>query len=325
MFGKGLWIISSGREEVPDSYDANTENGYTSTPTTYTISSVADADAFCERFQRKYGYKDSEATLHIGDKVQINDGTYNVDWYVAGFDVEYNKTASDGTVYNNGYGIALVPVTQLDTPILIALRGYANTYYYYSQQTSLSGFAAYSSDSIYAYSKLHYTPVLKSVLGNHLVPRTVLVSNAVSSLNASRYNRTRYECTSSYTWVNDFCVTLLSLYQILGTNQTLNPLGFGSISGSKASSQYNIITQYDIGEANYKLPLFDNISCYDNINYAIRGFRLRDYDDRYEEDDVLYGYIALLNSASSYTWKQRPSSQSRSESIGPFRPMIYIR
>ena len=211
MFGKGLWtILSSG---IPDDYDANTENGYTSTPTTYTISSVSDADAFCTRFCRANGYKDSSATLHLGDIIQINDGNANISWYVAGFDVEHNQTAADGTVYDNGYGIALIPTSLNGLGISKWSSSETNTYIgSYVHKTYIPS----------------YMNAFLNVLGEHLVYRNVLLGSAV-------YN----QASSSYTWTKCYG-TLLSGMQYYGYN------------GSYGNT-------YDIGEANYALPLGDHI------------------------------------------------------------------
>ena len=274
MFGKGLWIISSGREEVPDSYDANTENGYTSTPTTYTISSVADTDAFCKRFQRKYGYKDSEATLHIGDKVQINDGTYNVDWYVAGFDVEHNRTAIDGTAYDNGYGIALIPTTVIG-------KSKWNT------TETIDG--AYMSSFMHTSVLPGIITLLKTVLGDHIVNRNVLLSNSIGPRSTSG-SGSRYYVSSSYQWTTAYA-TLMSYYQIL----------------NKASSY-----KYDDGEANYHLPLFKSIKYYNgtvNSDYWIRTctYKITDWPCAVE-----IGYAGMIASANV-------------TGTSGVRPLIYIR
>lgn len=69
----------------------------------YEISSMVDANNFCS----KYNHANNYAGMRLGDRIRINDGTENIIWIVAGFDCEYNHTASDGTVKDNGYGIAL--------------------------------------------------------------------------------------------------------------------------------------------------------------------------------------------------------------------------
>ena len=53
-----------------------------------TISSASDWAAF----RAKYGIADkSYKGLYLGDYVKVNDGTYNADWMVAGFNTETNK------------------------------------------------------------------------------------------------------------------------------------------------------------------------------------------------------------------------------------------
>ena len=88
----------------------------TSTPNTRykvknlgTWSSTADVDNFLYSCCHDTGYYGAT----IGSYVTINDGTYNKEWIIAGFDCEHNKTASDGTPYDNGYGIFMIPTESL--------------------------------------------------------------------------------------------------------------------------------------------------------------------------------------------------------------------
>ena len=66
-----------------------------------TWSSSTDMDVFFNRFNHDTNYKDGETKLSLGNYVTINDGTYNVQWEIAGFDMEHNQSAADGTVYDN--------------------------------------------------------------------------------------------------------------------------------------------------------------------------------------------------------------------------------
>ena len=70
-------------------------------------------NTFFSRFNRSTVYKDGNTKLRVGNYVTIQDGTYNAVWEIAGFDMEHNQTAADGTVYDNGYGICMIPKTQL--------------------------------------------------------------------------------------------------------------------------------------------------------------------------------------------------------------------
>lgn len=55
------------------------------------------------RFNHDNLYKDGTTEFAVGNTVTIKDSTYNSILQIAGFDIEYNKNAVDGTTYNNGY------------------------------------------------------------------------------------------------------------------------------------------------------------------------------------------------------------------------------
>ena len=288
---------------APDDYDANTENGYSSTPNLYTLSSTSDTETFLTRFTRENGYKDSTTgtTLKLGDQIKIQDGTYNVNWYVAGFDVEKTRTATDGTLYDNGYGIALIPVTTLTSSVYDIIGSWLNA----------------TESGNYFDSKLYPTVVtnLQTVLGNHLTTRSVLLFSSTNALStADNY----YRYPTGYTWYSDKYVTSLSAKQVL-SNPTI------SETSSDISMDNDIISYYDIGEANYKLPLFDNIGCYNNYFWYIRSMRTYtnyDKDDGYEQ----YYKCASPNSTSDgYTYASYRRASSSVTHYTYCRPLIYIR
>ena len=167
-------------------------------------------DTFLSTYNHANGYSNGTIKLTCGNTVTIQDGTYNAQWMIAGFDVEHNQVAADGTIYDNGYGIALVPVTQLTT-------GKWNT----SNTTS----GGYKSSYMHNTTMPTVATNLQKVLGSHLVQRNVLLSSSVSS------------SSNAYTWTTAYC-TLMSIGQMTGTFASNN-------------------NQYDDGEADYKLPVFD--------------------------------------------------------------------
>ena len=142
-------------ENLPDNTTGNPNDRYNET--VYTISSTTDADNFCN----KYNHSNNYSGLALGQMIKINDGTYNAYWHIAGFDMEYNHTASDGTIKDNGYGICLIPVGGL------SLILWNNSYTH----------AAYINSRAHTY----YLPIvannLKKVLGNHLINRNVLLGD----------------------------------------------------------------------------------------------------------------------------------------------------
>ena len=187
--------------------DSSTPNTRYKSQNLGTWSSVSDVDNFLYSCCHDTGYYGAT----IGSYVTINDGTYNKEWIIAGFDCEKNHKASDGNTKDNGYGICLIP------------------------KKSLGNYAWDSNSTINGYngSEMHKStlPVvannLRKVLGNHLVQRNVLLSNAADSNYYAK----------GYFWTTAYC-TLMSM---------------GQVTGTFASNR----NKYDDGEANYKLPLFN--------------------------------------------------------------------
>ena len=194
--------IESGGESGDDTTDYNTANGYNSSPNTYTLTSTSLTEEFLNRFNRSNGYKDTSTNtiLYLGDIVKIRRGIADVEWMIAGFDVEHNQTAADGTVYDNGYGIALIPSNKNNIPSTVwnssgttsggYLNSYANTY---------SCTLAYLNSS--------------DALGNHIINRNVLLSSSNMPIAAG--------VSSAYTWTNAYG-TLLNETQLTGAVDTVN-------------------------------------------------------------------------------------------------------
>lgn len=84
----------------------------------HTIIDIFDSEEKIDRFFDKYSYNNNYAynnfdNLKIGQRILIKDGNYDKLWFIAGFDAEHNKVASDGTIYDNGHGIMLIPESGL--------------------------------------------------------------------------------------------------------------------------------------------------------------------------------------------------------------------
>ena len=153
-----------------------------------TWNNYSDVDNFLKNCNHYTGYYGAS----IGSTITIKDGTYNKTWVIVGFDCEHNKTASDGSPYDNGYGIFMIPTTSFFNPGSESMSfssGYMNTGVHKKINTELSSFA---SDN--------------SVLRDHLIERRVLLSSA----RDSNYY------ASAYTWTTAYC-TLMSAGQITGT------------------------------------------------------------------------------------------------------------
>ena len=166
------------------------------------LSSTTDTNNFCNTYNHDNKYNG----LKLGQRIQINDGTYNINWYIAGFDYEYNQTASNGSSYNNGYGICLVPETLVFSEYVVF-----NTYHLKN--------VGYLGSTIHTSTLSTIASNMKRVLGSHLINRKVLLGNSYSHQNGT-----------SYTWTTAYC-TLMSTYQVLGvTLQNANKYGVGEAS-----------------------------------------------------------------------------------------------
>ena len=165
----------------------------TSTPNTRyevknlgTWSSIDDVNTFLDACNHDTGYYGAT----IGSYVTINDGTYNKQWIIAGFDMEHNHKASDGNTKDNGYGICLIPKNSLGN---------------YTWDNNDDTSKGYYGSTINTSTLPNVANNLKKVLGDHLVLRNVLLSSA----RDSNYH------ASKYTWTTAYC-TLMSMGQVTG-------------------------------------------------------------------------------------------------------------
>lgn len=156
-----------------------------------TWSSISDVDTFLSRFNRSNGYKDSGTKLSVGNYVTINDGTYNVDWIIAGFDMEHNQYAADGTTFDNGYGICMIPRTRVTDNV-------------WNYSIVLTG--AYMSSTMHTTHLPNIVTKLQTILGSHIIQRNVLLSNSIDSNNYR---------SNAYTWTTAYA-TLMSIGQMTG-------------------------------------------------------------------------------------------------------------
>ena len=153
-----------------------------------TWSSVSDVDVFMSRFNRSNVYKDGDVKLSLGNYVTIKDGTYNAVWEIAGFDMESNQKAADGTTFDNGYGICMIPQTRVTTAT-------------WNASNTLTG--AYKSSTMHTTHLPGIVTKLQTILGSHIIQRNVLLSSSVDSNGYS----------NAYTWTTAYA-TLMSVGQM---------------------------------------------------------------------------------------------------------------
>ena len=236
----------------------------TSTPNTRyevknlgTWSSIEDVNNFLDTCNYITGYYGAS----IGSYVTINDGTYNKEWVIAGFDMEHNRAASDGNIKDNGYGICLIPKTSLGNYVW----DNGNTAY------------GYNGSTINKTTLPTVANNLKKVLGDHLVLRNVLLSSA----RDSNYH------ASAYTWTTAYC-TLMSAGQVTGT--------FASNRNKYDDGEAN----YKLPLFNYETWNFDVLAWLrglygiDNNYTYVYGISIYGGDPRYIHCNYSYGLRPLI-------------------------------
>ena len=105
--------------------------------------------------------------------------------------MEHNQLAADGTTFDNGYGICMIPRTKLTTAT-------------WNTDSILDG--AYNSSTMHTSHLPGIVTKLQRVLGSHIVQRNVLLSSSV--------DRNGY--SNAYTWTTTYA-TLMSIGQMTGT------------------------------------------------------------------------------------------------------------
>lgn len=260
-------IINDLNTEIQNMNDQLDPNKRYKSKSLGTWSSTSDADTFLSRFNHDNLYKDGDTELAIGNTVSIRDGADNLVWIIAGFDMEHNQIAADGTVYDNGYGICLVP----------HLVGCYTAKW--NKSNNLTG--GYISSYVHSYLNSTCSSRLKNVIGGHFVTRNVLLSNNIDSSNHS----------NGYQWTTAD-LTLPSIGQVTGTFASHN-------------------NQYDDGEANYKLPLFDHAP----FSYTGRTYTTR----------CIYGYGTNGYSCWSINGDVGNIRDATVTTSCYIRPLIYIR
>ena len=158
-------------------------------------SSASDVDTFLSKYNHDNLYKNGNTELSIGNYVTIYDGIYDTQWIIAGFDCEHNQTAADGTVYDNGYGICMIPKTRAG-----GNGAWAST-------SSLEG--GYNASIAHSAANAIAERLKDYILYTHTVQRNVLLSNSVVHIDTtSRSN--------GYIWTTAYGA-LMSVGQFTGT------------------------------------------------------------------------------------------------------------
>ena len=170
--------------------------------------------------------------LYLGDYFKVQDGTYNVEWEIAGFDTYYQK---GDTAFTNHH-IALIPKTNLLTSKMNDTNdttgGYYNSYMHQSVIPTID-------------------TNLATILGNHLLARRALLSNAMNKDLTSGAGAGWMGSTTGWGW---YTVKSCLMSEV-------------AVYGSKVSSS----SLYDIGEDCERLPIFQ----FKGHSYTRQWFWLR--------------------------------------------------
>ena len=179
-------IINELGTEIDNLIEAMNPNNNYESKSLGTWSRASDVDAFLNTYNHANNYDG----LSLGNYVTIPYDLTSVQFVIAGFDMEHNQTAADGTVYDNGYGICLIPKTRV-------------VYGKWNNTVTTTG--AYMSSYMHTTLLPNIVTKLKNVLGNHIVNRNVLLSSTYTS-----------GTSTAYTWTTADA-TLMSIGQMTGT------------------------------------------------------------------------------------------------------------
>ena len=179
-----------------------------------TFSSISAVESFLTTHKVSSGVFED---LYLGDYFRLQDGTYNVEWEIAGFDTYYQK---GDTAFTNHH-IALIPKTNLLTSKMNDTNdttgGYYNSYMHQSVIPTID-------------------TNLATILGNHLLARRALLSNAMNKDLTSGAGVGWVGSTTDWDW---YTVKSCLMSEV-------------AVYGSKVFSS----SFHDIGEDCERLPIF---------------------------------------------------------------------
>lgn len=205
--------------------------------------------------------------LYLGDYFKVQDGTYNVEWEIAGFDTYYQK---GDTAFTNHH-IALIPKTNLLTSKMNDTNdttgGYYNSYMHQSVIPTID-------------------TNLATILGNHLLARRALLSNAMNKDLTSGAGAGWMGSTTGWSW---YTVKSCLMSEV-------------AVYGSKVFSS----SFHDIGEDCERLPIFQ----FKGHSHTRQWFWLR--------------AVASASTFAGATAYGNASSSDASNAVGGVRPLICV-
>lgn len=179
-----------------------------------TFTTVAEVEAFLTEHKVSEGLF---TDLFIGDYFTLQDGTYNKEWEIAGFDTYFNK----GDTAFTSHHLALIPIGNLLT---IGMN---------ASDTTTNGFVG---SRMFTQTLPTVNTNMTKVLGTHLLTRRALLSNAMTSTVASGALSSWQGASTNWAWT-DVKACLMSEVAVYGSRVL--------------SSSF-----YDVGEDCERLPIF---------------------------------------------------------------------
>lgn len=167
-------------------------------------SSSSAVDYFFNKYNHANGYDG----LSLGNYITINDGIYNADWMVAGFDTYKGIGQTD-----SGYGMVIIPRTYIESSS-------QSTWQMHTSATTENGYVGSTMNTTTLESVS--TQIIK-MIGSHNVTLSTTLTNSIDSSKSKPNGLTG--ASNGYKWYNKY-ISLMSEYQVFG-----NPIFGNSLDG----------------------------------------------------------------------------------------------
>lgn len=222
-----------------------------------TINSVSELDTFLSDHNISSG---TFTDLYLGDYFTLNDGTYNAEWMIAGFNTHINK-GNANMINSNRNHLAIIPRT-----VLFADK----------MNSSSTTEGGYKSSYMHTTVMSTVTANMNNILGSHMLTRDIMITNAINT-NATCNGYSAWTGASSgWEWASTKC-ELMSEVEVYGS--------------TILSSSFN-----DTCEACMKLPVFNFIN---HIQFGRSGFWFRCVANSTDFCDASSNGSASANGASN--------------------------
>ena len=157
-----------------------------------TFNSLSDAQAFVEKYIKSNGKFDK--SIRVGDKIQINDGTYNKEWIIVGFNTQSRATSQPHISLIPTYSLGDYKMNSSDTNS----GGYAGSAAFTTCNSMANNLARVLGDYLLTRNELlgnsgysSYTTASKSVRVNLLNEIQVFGSRTYSVASEDGYDTTQ--------------------------------------------------------------------------------------------------------------------------------------